>query len=78
LFNAQRLTLNERTHLVKSNYVKPVKDLYADIQQYSTSKKMQLNQLDEIKAKNSLANKYRRFSKDDLDGIINATISFLE
>ncbi len=78
LFNAQRLTLNERTHLVRSNYVKPVKDLYEDIQQYSTNKEIQLSQLDTIKAKNSLATKYRRFSQDELDAIVDATRSFVE
>lgn len=78
LFNAQRLTLNEKTHLVRSNFVKPVIDLYADIQQYSTSKPAQLTQLKTIKSSWSLKTKYRRFSSEELDMIVNATISFLE
>lgn len=78
LFNVQRVTLNERTHLVKANYIKPVKDLYEDIQQYSSNKQTQLNQLYSIKSSWSLGIKYRRFSSEELDAIVDATISFLE
>ena len=78
LFNIQRLTLNERTHLVKANYIKPVKDLYADIQQYSSDKEIQLNQLATVKSSWSLGTKYRRFSSEGLDAIVDATISFVE
>ncbi len=78
LFNAQRVTLNEKTHLVRSDYIKPVKDLYESIQQYSTNKQTQLVQLDDMKAKNSLATKYRRFSQDELNAIIDVTIGFIE
>lgn len=78
LFNAHRLTLNDRTHLVRADYIKPVKDLYEDIQKYSTIRQIQLSQLDIMKQKNSLSTKYRRFSQDELDAIIDVTRKFLE
>ena len=78
LFNAQRLTLNEKTHLVRSNFVKPVIDLYADIQTQNSNTAGQVALLENIKASWSLARKYRRFSSEELDGIIDATMSFVE
>lgn len=78
LFNVQRLTLNDKTHLVQSSYIKPVKDLYADIQKYSSNSQTQLTQLDVIKSSWSLSKKYKRFKKADLDAIVDATKKFLE
>lgn len=78
LFNVQRLTLNQTTHLIKTDYIKPVKDLYADIVAYSSNKQTQLKQLDTIKSSNSLATKYKRFKKTDLDAIVDATKKFFE
>lgn len=78
LFNIQRLTLNDKTYLVTSDYIKPVKDLYADMLKYSNNKQTQLKQLDTIKSTNSLATKYRRFKKTDLDAIVESTRGFIQ
>lgn len=78
LFNVQRLTLNDKTHLVQSSYIKPIKDLYADIQKYSTNPKAQIAQLDVIKSSWSLSKKYKRFKKADLDMIVDITKKFIE
>jgi len=78
LFNIQRLTLGGQTHLVKSSYVKPVKDLYADLTKLSNNTQAQLRQLDTIKSTKSLATKYRRFKAEELDEIVDATRSFIE
>lgn len=78
LFNVQRLTLNNKIHLVKSDYVKPVKDLYASILAQTKDTTQQVSLLDNIKKTNSLATKYKRFKKADLDAIVDATKKFLE
>lgn len=74
----QRLTLNNKIHLVKSDYVKPVKDLYASILAQTKDTTQQVSLLDNIKKTNSLATKYKRFKKADLDAIVDATKKFLE
>lgn len=78
LFNVQRVKLWTITHLVPSQYIKPVRDLYSEIQRFSTDKQAQLRQLDTIKANRDLAKKYRRFSSTDLDEIVKVTRSFIE
>lgn len=49
LFNVQRLQLNKKTYLVKSDYIKPVKDLYISISNQTKENKEQLTILDTIK-----------------------------
>gem|GEM_PF-2306466 len=49
LFNVKRVTLNERTHLIKSEYVKPVKDLYSFTTTYVSGLKDQIYFLDQTK-----------------------------
>ncbi len=78
LFNVQRVTLNDKTLLVTANYAKPVKDLYADIQKYSSNLQTQLAQLDTIKSSWSLSKKYKRFKKADVDMIVDVTKKFIQ
>lgn len=77
LFNIKRLTLNDKTLLVKSDYVKPIKDLYANITKSASTTKAQLKQLDTIKSSNSLSKQYKRFKQADLDMIVDTTKQFL-
>jgi hypothetical protein len=78
LFSIQRLTINNQAYLIKSEYVKPVKDLYKNILLQTKDYKAQIAMLDNIKATWSLSRKYRRFTKDDLDAIVDATKKFFE
>lgn len=45
IISIKRLTLNDKTLLVKSDYVKPIKDLYANITKSASTTKAQLKQL---------------------------------
>ncbi|MFA6256066.1 MAG: glycosyl hydrolase [Candidatus Absconditabacterales bacterium] len=76
LFNIKRVTLNDKTYFIKSDYAKPVKDLYLFTTTYLTGLKNQVNFLDKTKSSGSLRNKYKRFSKADLDAIVDATKKF--
>ncbi len=78
LFNVQRVTINNQTHLIKSQYARPVKTLYAEMVKYSNNTSTQLAQLDSIKYTNSLATKYKRFKKEDLDAIVDSTKKFIQ
>jgi len=78
LFNIKRLTLNNKTFLIQSEYVKPVKDLYAFTTTYITGLANQLNFLDETKRSWSLSKKYKRFGSGDLVEIVDATRKFFE
>lgn len=78
LFNVKRVTLNNKTYLIKSNYAKPVKDLYSFTTTYVSGLKEQLNFLDQTKATWSLSNKYKRFTKTDLDAIVDTTKKFFQ
>jgi len=49
LFNVKRVTLNDKTILIKSNYAKPVKDLYLFTMTYVSGLKEQLNFLNQTK-----------------------------
>ncbi len=60
LFNIKRLTINDMTIVVQSEYVKPIKDLYNNIRLYNTTLQSQLSMLDTIKATWSLKNKGSR------------------
>ena len=50
LFNIKRVTLNDKTYFIPSDYAKPVKDLYSFTTTYLTGLKDQLNFLDQTKA----------------------------
>ncbi len=50
LFNVKRITLNDKTFLIKSDYAKPVKDLYLFTTTYVSGLGAQLNFLDETKS----------------------------
>ena len=76
LFNVQRLTLNDKTFLIKSDYVKPVKDLYSFTKTYVSGFQNQMDFLDKTKSSWSLSRKYRRFTSNDLDAIVDATRKF--
>ena len=78
LFNVKRVTLNNKTFLIKSDYAKPVKDLYSFTKTYVSSPKEQLNFLDETKKSWNLKNKYKRFGSGDLENIVDATKKFFE
>ncbi|MEI7918936.1 MAG: hypothetical protein WCH65_01620 [bacterium] len=78
LFNIKRLTLNNKTFLIQSDYVKPVKDLYVFTTTYITGLANQLNFLDETKKSGSLSKKYKRFGSGDLAEIVDATRKFFE
>jgi len=78
LFNVQRIKLWTTTHLVPSNYIKPVRDLYSDLQKYSSNLQAQLAHLDTIKSSWSLSKKYKRFKKADLDMIVDVTKKFIQ
>lgn len=77
LFNVKRVTLNDKTFLMQSDYVKPVKDLYSFTKKYTSGLAAQLNFLEWTKTSWSLKNKYKRFSKADLDAIVEATKKFI-
>ena len=49
LFNVQRLTLNNKTFLIKPSYVKPIKDLYTFTTSYVKGQTEQLAFLDGTK-----------------------------
>lgn len=78
LFNVQRLQLNKKTYLVKSDYIKPVKDLYISISNQTKENKEQLTILDTIKKTWSLSKKYKRFTKTDIAVIVDTTKKFLQ
>ncbi|MEI6774851.1 MAG: hypothetical protein WCL18_09070 [bacterium] len=50
LFNIKRVTLNNKTYLIKSDYAKPVKDLYLFTTTYISGLKDQLDFLDKTKS----------------------------
>jgi len=76
LFNIKRMTLNNKTYFIQSDYAKPVKDLYSFTTSYVSGLAAQLNFLDQTKANGTLKNKYKRFNKMDLDAIVDATKKF--
>ena len=76
LFNVKRTTINKKTYLIRSDYVKPVKDLYALALSYASWHNEQVNFLDATKESGTLRNKYKRFTKADLDAIVDATKKF--
>lgn len=76
LFNIKPVTINKKTYLIKSDYVKPVKDLYLFTKTYLTGIKDQLNFLDETKRTWNLSKKYKRFGSGDLSNIVDATKKF--
>lgn len=78
LFNVQRLTLNNKTFLIKPSYVKPIKDLYTFTTSYVKGQSEQLAFLDGTKKTWSLSKQYKRFTKADLDAIVDATKKFLQ
>ncbi len=78
LFNIKRVTLNDKTYFIPSDYAKPVKDLYSFTTTYLTGLNDQLNFLDQTKANWTLSNKYKRFKKSDLDAIVDATKKFFQ
>jgi hypothetical protein len=49
LFNVKRVTLNDKTYLIKSAYAKPVKDLYSFATTYVSGLENQLKFLDDTK-----------------------------
>lgn len=49
LFNVKRVTFNDKTFLIPSDYVKPVKDLYSFTTTYVSGLANQKNFLDETK-----------------------------
>ncbi|HBB04974.1 TPA: hypothetical protein DCZ39_09145 [Patescibacteria group bacterium] len=49
LFNIKRVTLNDKTYFIPSDYAKPVKDLYAFTTKYVTGLSGQLDFLDKTK-----------------------------
>ncbi len=78
LFNIKRVTLNDKTFFVKTEYAKPVKDLYLFTTTYVSGLKEQLNFLEQTKNTWSLSMKYKRFSKNDLDTIVDTTKKFFQ
>ena len=78
LFNIKRITIANKTFLIKSDYVKPVKDLYSFTTTYITGLTNQLNFLDETKKNWSLSKKYKRFGSGDLAEIVDATRKFFQ
>ncbi len=78
LFNVKRITLNDKTFLIKSDYAKPVKDLYLFTTTYVSGLGAQLNFLDETKSTWSLNKKYKRFTQADLDAIVDSTKKFFQ
>ena len=76
LFNIKPVTLNNKTFLIKSEYVKPIKDLYTFTTTYVSGLTGQLDFLDKTKKNWSLSKKYKRFSSSDLDAIVDATKKF--
>ena len=78
LFNVKRVTLNDKTILIKSNYAKPVKDLYLFTMTYVSGLKEQLNFFNQTKVTWSLSKKYKRFTKADLDAIVDSTKKFFQ
>ncbi|EKD24544.1 MAG: Dockerin type 1 [uncultured bacterium (gcode 4)] len=76
LFNIKRVTLNDKTYFIPSDYAKPVKDLYAFTTKYVTGLSGQLDFLDKTKTSWSLRNQYKRFTKVNLDAIVDATKKF--
>lgn len=78
LFNVKRVTLNNKTLLIKSDYAKPVKDLYSFTTTYISWLPWQLNFLDETKKSWSLSKKYKRFGSGELSAIVDATKKFFQ
>lgn len=78
LFNIKRVTINEKTYLIQSDYAKPVKDLYDFTIKNISGLKEQTNFLDETKKNGTLKNKYKRFDKTDLDTIVDATKKYFQ
>ncbi len=78
LFNIKRVTLNDKTYFIKSDYAKPVKDLYSFTTTYISGLANQLNFLDETKKTWSLRNKYKRFGSGDLTAIVDNTKKFFK
>lgn len=78
LFNIKPLSLNTQTMLVKSDHIKPIKDLYTSITKVEKTTKEQLKLLDTIKSTNRLAKRYKRFQTGDIETIIDTTKQFLQ
>ena len=78
LFNIKRVTLNNKTFLIQSDYAKPVKDLYLFTTTYISGLTAQLDFLETTKKNWSLSKKYKRFDSGDLSNIVDATRKFFE
>jgi hypothetical protein len=78
LFNVKRVTLNNKTYFIQSEYAKPVKDLYSFTTTYVSWISGQLNFLDETKKTWSLSKKYKRFGSGELSAIVDATKKFFQ
>lgn len=78
LFNVKRVTLNDKTFLIKSDYAKPVKDLYSFTKSYVSGLAGQLSFLETTKKDWSLNKKYKRFGSGDLSNIVDATKKFFQ
>lgn len=76
LFNVKRVTLNDKTFLIKSSYVKPMTDLYFFTKTYVSGLATQLDFLETTKKDWSLSKKYKRFGSGDLSNIVDATKKF--
>ncbi len=76
LFNIKRVTLNDKTFFIQSDYAKPVKDLYLFTTTYVAGLTGQLDFLDKTKSSGSLSKKYKRFTPSDLNAIVDATRKF--
>jgi hypothetical protein len=76
LFNIKRVTLNDKTFFIQSDYAKPVKDLYLFTTTYVAGLTGQLDFLDKTKSSGSLSKKYKRFNPSDLNAIVDATRKF--
>ncbi len=77
LFNIKRVTLNDKTFFIKSDYTKPVKDLYLFTTTYISGLTNQMDFLEGTKNNGTLRNQYKRFTKLDLDAIVDATKKFV-
>ena len=76
LFNIKRVTIDGTTVLIKSDYVKPVKDLYVLAKASASETGNQLNFLDQTQSNGTLKSKYKRFNTGDLAAIVDATKMF--
>ena len=70
------MTIDGTTVLIKSDYVKPVKDLYVLAKASASETGNQLNFLDQTQSNGTLKSKYKRFNTGDLAAIVDATKMF--